>query len=49
MDKEHVAIVTLLENSQEYQDVLHDFVQSSGRHTIVKVYFGNLHFVLLVM
>lgn len=51
MDKENLAIVTLLENSQEYQDVLHDFVQSAGFHTIVKVYFFFLisHSVLFVM
>lgn len=39
MDKENVAVVTLLQNSQEYQDVLNDFVQSAGQRNIVKVYF----------
>lgn len=34
--KENVSVVTLLQNSQEYQDVQNDFVQSTG-HTIVKI------------
>lgn len=34
--KENVSVVTLLQNSQEYQDVQNDFVQSTGQ-TIVKI------------
>lgn len=44
--KENVAVVTLLQNSPEYQDVQGDFIQSTGlSHKIVKVlYFkSNLY------
>lgn len=38
--KENVAVVTLLQNSPEYQDVQKDFIQSTGvSYTIVKVLY----------
>lgn len=36
--KENVSVVTLLQNTQEYQDVQNDFIQSTG-HAIVRVVY----------
>lgn len=40
MDNENVTVVTLIQNSQEYQDLLKDFVKNVGQlFRVVKVYF----------
>lgn len=40
MDNENLTAVTLLKNSQEYQDLLKDFVKNDGQlFRVVKVVF----------